>query len=143
MLRILLCSVVGLCGCAKNPVSERVVSITAPQSLATITDQKTSAGFEKILSEFEIRPQRGLLSAEEMLNLTTIFLQIDALAEADEMGVVYLPSSSDLFYSLDSSLTDTPGWRVLQHRAHSTGKIELFSVSAFIEASQLYRPKKR
>ena len=142
-LRILFCLVVCLSGCRDNQAGDRAVSISPPKSFLAITEQKTSADLEKILGEFEIRPRRGRLSEEEMLSLTTIFLQIDSLADAQKMGVICLPSSSDLFVSLDASLSDTPGWWVLQQRAQKTGKIELFSVSAFIEASQRKGKKSR
>jgi uncharacterized lipoprotein YbaY len=142
-LRILFCLVVCLSGCRDNQAGDRVGSISPPKSFLAITEQKTSADLEKILSEFEIRPRGGQLSKEEMLSLTTIFLQIDSLADAHKMGVVCLPSSSDIFASLDASLSDTPGWEILQQRAQTTGKIELFSVSAFVEASQRKGQKSR
>ncbi|MBP6865854.1 MAG: hypothetical protein KBC32_11390 [Candidatus Didemnitutus sp.] len=135
-LRILFCLVVCLGGCRDNHAGDRAVSVSPPKSFQAIAEQKTSADLEKILGEFEIRPRRGRLSREEMLSLVTIFMQIDSLADAHKMGVVCLPSSCDLFASLDASLSATPGWDILQQRAQTTGKIELFSVSAFIEASQ-------
>jgi len=140
---ILIILVACLSGCRDHQAGDRAVSISPPKSLLAITEQKTSADFEKILGEFEVRPRRGRLSKEEMRSLTAIFLQIDSLADAEKMGVVCLPSSSDLFVSLDASLSDTPCWWVLQHRALPTGKIELFSVSAFIEGSQRRGAKSR
>jgi uncharacterized lipoprotein YbaY len=135
-LRILLCLVVCFSGCRDNQAGPDAVSISPPKSFLAITEQKTAADLEKILGEFEIRPRRGRLSEREMLSLTTIFMQMDSIADAHKMGVVCLPSSSDIFASLDASLSDTPGWEILQQRAQTIGKIELFSVSAFIEASQ-------
>lgn len=140
---ILLCFVACFSGCRDNQTGDRVVSITPPKSFLTITEQKASADLEKILGEFEVRPRRGRLSEEEMLSLVTIFMQIDSLADAHKLGVVCLPSSSDIFASLDASLSGTPGWEILQQRAQTTGKIELFSVSAFVEASQRKGQKSR
>lgn len=136
MNRALLCVVLLLCGCGDRRGTDAAVSITPPQSLLSLTEQKTAADLERILGEFEIHPRRGRLSDREMLSLVPIFMQIDSLADAQKMGVVCLRSSCDLFASLDASLSGTPGWDILQQRAHSTGKVELSSVSAFIEASQ-------
>lgn len=134
--RILLCLLVCLSGCRDRATGESAVSILPPKALWEIDQQKTSDDFERILGDFQIRPRRGHLSSEEMLNLAVIFLQIDAVAETKKVATVCLPFSSDLFASLDASLSDSPGWWVLQRRAQVAGKIELFSVAAFIEASQ-------
>ncbi len=136
MIRLSLGLLVLLSGCSDRQTANRAVSISTPKSFLAITELKRSDDLERILGEFEIRPRRGRLSAEEMLNLASIFLQVDSLAEAQKMEVVSLPSSSDLFASLDASLSDRPGWWVLQRRAQTAGKVELFSVAAFIEASQ-------
>ena len=113
--------------------SEVDVVVTVPQPSFPEDTELTPEMVENALRSIHIFPRGAKLPKKELLLLNTFFLQMDAHATAYE-STSYIPDACDVFRSLDATFDNQPGWRSIQWRASRFGKVETFSVAAFISA---------
>lgn len=95
----------------------------------------TAGRIKTFLNDIHIIPRNARLNNTDLASVNIVLMQLQAIGDSEGYTAT-LPTSSDLYSSLDATFEQEPAWEILKSRAMRNGEIEIFAVTTLINTIQ-------